>query len=116
MIPAMARDLDLALVGATGFTGRLTARHLAGRVPPGARWALPGGVQPALEEVRDDSGTGPPRRPAAEVVTVDAHDEAGAAAAGRACPRRHRRGRAPTSSTASRCWRRARGPAPTTST
>ena len=33
---------DLVLFGATGFTGRLTARYLAEHAPAGCRWALAG--------------------------------------------------------------------------
>ena len=36
------RELDLVLVGATGFVGRLTAKHLAQHAPPGVRIALAG--------------------------------------------------------------------------
>ncbi|MEV0685657.1 saccharopine dehydrogenase NADP-binding domain-containing protein [Nocardia sp. NPDC050378] len=35
-------EFDLVLVGATGFTGGLTAEYLAARLPSGARWALAG--------------------------------------------------------------------------
>jgi short subunit dehydrogenase-like uncharacterized protein len=48
----MARDLDLVLVGATGFTGSLTAAHLAAHAPEGLRWAIAGRSQSKLEEVR----------------------------------------------------------------
>lgn len=36
------RDLDLVLFGATGFTGRLTAAHLARSAPAGLRWEVVG--------------------------------------------------------------------------
>ncbi|WP_377639744.1 saccharopine dehydrogenase family protein [Oryzobacter terrae] len=36
------RELDLVLVGATGFVGRLTAQHLAQHAPAGVRIALAG--------------------------------------------------------------------------
>lgn len=42
------RDYDLALLGATGFIGGLTARYLAAQTPDGLRWA-----QAALCLVRD---------------------------------------------------------------
>ena len=32
-----AREFDIVLFGATGFVGRLTARHLAAEADPGAR-------------------------------------------------------------------------------
>lgn len=64
------RDHDLVLLGATGFTGRLVAHHLAGRV--GAlRWAIAGRDRQRLEEVAAEAtaaaGTPPP---AIEVVDV----------------------------------------------
>ncbi|OEU95763.1 saccharopine dehydrogenase family protein [Streptomyces oceani] len=53
MTPAPApRAHDLVLFGATGFTGRLTARYLAEHVPPGCRWALAGRDRQKLMAVR----------------------------------------------------------------
>jgi short subunit dehydrogenase-like uncharacterized protein len=48
-----ARELDVVLFGATGFTGRLTAQYLAQQVSPGCRWALAGRDRGRLEAVRD---------------------------------------------------------------
>ncbi|MEU5691883.1 saccharopine dehydrogenase NADP-binding domain-containing protein [Actinosynnema sp. NPDC020468] len=42
---------DVVLLGATGFTGALTAEHLARHVPAGARWALAGRSAPKLAAV-----------------------------------------------------------------
>ncbi|MFT4289509.1 saccharopine dehydrogenase family protein [Nocardioides sp.] len=36
------RDFDIVLLGATGFTGSLTADYLATHLPAGARWAVAG--------------------------------------------------------------------------
>jgi short subunit dehydrogenase-like uncharacterized protein len=47
-----ARDLDLVLFGATGFTGGLTAEYLARHAPAGLRWALAGRSRQKLEAVR----------------------------------------------------------------
>jgi short subunit dehydrogenase-like uncharacterized protein len=47
------RELDLVVVGATGFTGRLTAEYLAGHAPGGLRWGLAGRNRDRLEEVRE---------------------------------------------------------------
>jgi saccharopine dehydrogenase (NAD+, L-glutamate forming) len=52
------RDLDLVLVGATGFTGSLTAAYLAEAVsheggPAGLRWGLAGRDLTKLGDVRD---------------------------------------------------------------
>ena len=46
------RDLDLVLLGATGFTGALTAEYLAEHAPSGLRWALAGRNATKLEAVR----------------------------------------------------------------
>ncbi len=50
---ASERHYDLALFGATGFTGGLTAHYLAENGPAGLRWALVGRNQAKLEAVRD---------------------------------------------------------------
>ena len=46
------RELDLVLVGATGFVGRLTAHHLATHAPAGLRIALAGRSTDRLEGAR----------------------------------------------------------------
>jgi saccharopine dehydrogenase (NAD+, L-glutamate forming) len=50
---AVARDHDIVLFGATGFTGGLTAEYLAREAPEGLRWALAGRNPAKLEAVRD---------------------------------------------------------------
>lgn len=52
-----ARELDLILLGATGFVGRLTAGYLAEHAPAGLRVGLAGRSQERLAEVRDGLGT-----------------------------------------------------------
>ncbi|MEZ5383778.1 MAG: saccharopine dehydrogenase NADP-binding domain-containing protein [Microthrixaceae bacterium] len=52
------RPIDLALFGATGFVGKLTARHLAAHAPEGTSIALAGRSKSRLGEVRDDLGPG----------------------------------------------------------
>jgi short subunit dehydrogenase-like uncharacterized protein len=52
-VPEADRELDLVLLGATGFTGGLTADYLARHAPEGCRWALAGRNQAKLERVRD---------------------------------------------------------------
>ena len=47
-----ARDHDIVIFGATGFTGELTAAYLAEHAPVGLRWALAGRNQEKLEAVR----------------------------------------------------------------
>jgi len=51
------RQYDLALFGATGFTGGLTARYLAARGPEGLRWAIVGRDRGKLEAVRSSLET-----------------------------------------------------------
>lgn len=36
------RDYDLVLIGATGYTGALTAEHIAEHLPTNLRWAIAG--------------------------------------------------------------------------
>jgi short subunit dehydrogenase-like uncharacterized protein len=52
-MPTTDRELDLVLLGATGFTGALTAEYLAEHAPSGLRWALAGRNRAKLESVRD---------------------------------------------------------------
>jgi short subunit dehydrogenase-like uncharacterized protein len=47
----MAREFDVILLGATGFTGRLVARYLATAAPEGTRIALAGRDRMKLEQV-----------------------------------------------------------------
>ena len=66
----MARDFDIIVYGATGFTGRLVAEYLA---DTGAtRWAMAGRSLAKLEEVRDLIGA-PADTP---LVVADADDTA----------------------------------------
>ncbi len=46
-------SVDIALLGATGFTGGLTADYLGTHLPPGASWAIAGRNQAKLESVAD---------------------------------------------------------------
>ena len=68
-------EFDMVVWGATGFTGRLTAEKLAGRVGGGSdlRWALGGRNKAKLEAVRASLGS------AAQDVAIivgDSHDVA----------------------------------------
>jgi short subunit dehydrogenase-like uncharacterized protein len=66
------RDYDLVLLGATGFTGGLTAHELATRLrDTTVRWAIAGRDRAKLEAVRAEL----PGQPAIEVV--DVHDLVG---------------------------------------
>ncbi len=50
---AAAREYDIVVFGATGFTGELTAAYLAEHAPADCRWALAGRSTAKLEAVRD---------------------------------------------------------------
>ncbi len=53
----MARELDLVVYGATGFTGRLVAEYLAQRYGDGSvKWAMAGRSLTKLEQIRDEIG------------------------------------------------------------
>jgi short subunit dehydrogenase-like uncharacterized protein len=52
----MARDFDVIVYGATGFTGRLVAEYVAQTYPTGVRWAMAGRSLTKLEEVRAEMG------------------------------------------------------------
>lgn len=50
---AEQRQYDIVLLGATGFTGALTARYLAEHAPPSTRWALAGRSAEKLALLRE---------------------------------------------------------------
>lgn len=53
MPAADSRELDIVLLGATGFTGGLTAEYLAQHAPPGLRWGIAGRNELKLAKVRE---------------------------------------------------------------
>jgi short subunit dehydrogenase-like uncharacterized protein len=76
-----ARQYDLALFGATGFTGGLTADYLAANAPAGLRWALVGRNRAKLEAVRSRLAQASPDAPAPDLLEADAADPAALAKA-----------------------------------
>lgn len=71
------RQHDLALFGATGFTGGLTARYLAQNGPESLRWALVGRSRGKLEAVRASlEGALGPGVAAPDLLVADAGDPA----------------------------------------
>jgi short subunit dehydrogenase-like uncharacterized protein len=56
----MERSYDVVLLGATGFTGGLTAEYLAAHMPADGRWALAGRNVSRLEALRDRLGVDVP--------------------------------------------------------
>ena len=59
-MPTDRRDHDIVLLGATGFTGALTAQQLARHADEGTRWALAGRNRGKLEALRDRLGVDVP--------------------------------------------------------
>ncbi len=52
----MARDFDVIVYGAAGYTGRLVAEYLAQTYPTGVRWAMAGRSPSKLQDVRGEMG------------------------------------------------------------
>jgi short subunit dehydrogenase-like uncharacterized protein len=77
------RDLDVVLLGATGFTGRLCADYLARHMPEGLRWALAGRDRSRLAAVRERLSRRDPSLSALTLLRVDVTDEASLAAVAR---------------------------------
>ena len=75
-VVAAERQYDLALFGATGFTGGLTADYLAANAPDGLRWALVGRNRAKLEAVKARLAAAAPGAPAPELLEADAADRA----------------------------------------
>jgi short subunit dehydrogenase-like uncharacterized protein len=68
------RDLDLVLLGATGFTGGLTADYLARHAPAGLRWAIAGRSLDKLEAVRARLVAIDPALGELELIVADSAD------------------------------------------
>lgn len=71
-----SRRYDLALFGATGFTGGLTAGYLAAHAPPGMRWALVGRNRSKLDAVAARLAAEVPEAPVPDLLEADAADRA----------------------------------------
>jgi short subunit dehydrogenase-like uncharacterized protein len=67
-----SRRYDLALFGATGFTGGLTADYLAAHAPAAMRWALVGRNRAKLDAVAARLAAASPEAPKPDVVVADA--------------------------------------------
>ncbi len=70
------RDFDIVLLGATGFTGALTAAYLAEHAPADLRWALAGRNRSKLEGVRADLARTHPQLAELALVHADSSDDA----------------------------------------
>jgi short subunit dehydrogenase-like uncharacterized protein len=72
MPQANAKEFDIVVHGATGFTGRLVIEYLLTRADSGLRWAMGGRSADKLAAVRDEVGA-PADTP---LVVIDSHDPA----------------------------------------
>jgi short subunit dehydrogenase-like uncharacterized protein len=70
--------VDIALLGATGFTGSLTSDYLGGHLPPTATWAIAGRNAAKLEAIADRVEGNGGIRP--QIMEADVRDEASMAA------------------------------------
>ncbi|HTZ45489.1 MAG TPA: saccharopine dehydrogenase NADP-binding domain-containing protein [Jatrophihabitans sp.] len=68
------RPYDLVLLGATGFTGGLTAEYLARHAPATLRWAIAGRSQAKLAAVRDRLAAIEPGLAGLPLLTADSTD------------------------------------------
>ena len=74
-VPDTDRDHDVVLYGATGFTGRLVAEHLAERHASASfRWALAGRDERRLLELREELRRRFPSLDTLAVIVADSHD------------------------------------------
>ncbi|KAH8664080.1 Saccharopine dehydrogenase-domain-containing protein [Xylariales sp. PMI_506] len=66
-------EYDILLLGATGYTGRLTAEHIVEQLPTNLKWAIGGRSQRKLEVLRTRLQELAPNRlpPALETVSID---------------------------------------------
>ncbi|RAL60561.1 hypothetical protein DID88_009757 [Monilinia fructigena] len=67
------REYELVIFGATGYTGKFTAEHVATHLPTDLRWALAGRSSSKLEAVAAECKTLNPDRlqPAIEICNLD---------------------------------------------
>ena len=70
------RAYDIVLVGATGFTGGLTAEYLAAHLPADARWAIAGRNEAKLAQVRERLAAINPAAKHVALLHADVNDPA----------------------------------------
>ncbi|AJP04862.1 saccharopine dehydrogenase [Streptomyces cyaneogriseus subsp. noncyanogenus] len=70
------RPYDIALFGATGFVGGLTAEYLAAHAPEGLRWAIAGRDEDKLRRLRESLSARWPGGAPAGVLRADVTDPA----------------------------------------
>lgn len=65
------RQHDLTVLGATGFTGNLTARYIAENLPTDVRWAIAGRSEAKLNKVAQEIKALNPNRPQPSIEVVN---------------------------------------------
>src|SRR5262245_10636321 len=70
---ATARDYDVLLYGAGGFTGRQTVAYFTAHAPAGLRWAMAGPRRETLEAARREAR---PALPDADLIVAPSQDQA----------------------------------------
>ena len=69
------REFDIVLFGATGFTGKLVAEYLAGRMERPGRWAIAGRNPKKLEAVKKGLVDRDARLADLTILLADGHDD-----------------------------------------
>ncbi|KAI9166806.1 putative trans-acting enoyl reductase [Paramyrothecium foliicola] len=71
------RQYDLVVLGATGYTGRLTAYHIAQHLPTDLKWAVAGRSEAKLQRIVDECRSTNTDRlpPGIEVASIDDYDQ-----------------------------------------
>ena len=73
-MPGADSPYDVVVWGATGFTGRLTAEHLAAAAGPDLEWTIAGRTPAKLESLREDLADNDPALADREYLVGDATD------------------------------------------
>lgn len=71
----MSRRYEIVLIGATGFTGLLTAKHLHANGPLDLRWAIAGRSRSKLEKVVEDLKKINSRRRIPDIIVADSRNK-----------------------------------------
>ncbi|KJZ78901.1 hypothetical protein HIM_01674 [Hirsutella minnesotensis 3608] len=69
-----SRQYDLVILGATGYTGKLTAEHLATHLPTNSKWAIAGRSESKLQSLADECAKLSPDAPKPAIEIFDIND------------------------------------------
>ncbi|KAK7753445.1 hypothetical protein SLS62_004520 [Diatrype stigma] len=68
------RQYDLIVFGATGYTGQMTAEHIASQFPTDLKWAIAGRSAEKLQSIAKELQALNPDRPSPEIETCSLND------------------------------------------